>query len=49
METIIIRPAVETSGSFQLQKLEKLFETKKLIDKTVCEDRIIYVFTNKDN
>lgn len=46
MRTIIIRPSVETE--FKLEQLQKLFETMSLVDKTVVEDRIIYIFGEKE-
>ncbi len=44
MKTIILRPSTDTEYSVKAGELEKAFETMKLIDKTVCEDRIVYVF-----
>lgn len=49
MKTIIIRPSVDNDSSYKLGQLEKAFETMRLIDKTICEDRIVYVFEEVDN
>jgi len=46
MKTIIIRPSVETA--FKLEQLQELFETMSLVDKTVVENRIIYIFGEKE-
>ena len=48
MKTIIIRPSVDKENSWQIKLLEKMFETTKLVDKTVCEDIIVYVFEEVD-
>lgn len=43
-KTIIYRPSVDDGESYQAGQLETAFAEMKLVDKTVCEDRIIYVF-----
>jgi hypothetical protein len=43
MKTIILRPSVATV--FEKNELQNAFADMKLIDKTVCEDRIVYVFS----
>ena len=41
---IIFRPSVDRESSYDAQQLLSAFEEQKLIDKTVCEDRIVYIF-----
>lgn len=45
MKTIIYRPAVETAMSFKTGQLEECFERRELISSTVCENYIVYVFS----
>ena len=47
IEIAIVRPSVEKDDSYVMTKLANLFLLSILIDKTVCEDRIIYVFKTK--
>lgn len=47
METIIIRPSVDSEYSNKIKALESAFERLSLIDKTICNDRIVYVFGEK--
>ena len=44
MKTIILRPSVDREDSYKTDQLEKAFKEMKLVDKTVCDDRIVYVF-----
>lgn len=48
--TVIIRPNVDSVNSQKILDLEVAFATFQLVDKTVCEDRIVYIFqeTNKN-
>ena len=46
MKTVIYRPSVEGAKSWGTQELEECFKNMTLVDKTVCEDRIVYVFTD---
>jgi hypothetical protein len=48
MKTIIYRPSVENTTSYETGQLEKAFATMELVDKTVCDDRVIYVFKDKE-
>lgn len=47
MKTIIIRPSVDDPDDWKIQELENCFSTMVLVDKTICEDRIIYVFKTR--
>lgn len=47
MKTIIIRPSVDNQYSDKAKELAQAFEDLTLIDKTVCEDRVIYIFGEK--
>ena len=49
MKTIIIKPSVDKEDSWQIKLLEKMFEKMKLVDKTICVDRIVYIFEEIDN
>jgi len=42
MKVVIFRPSV--ASIYEMERLSDCFISMKLIDKTVCEDRIIYVF-----
>jgi hypothetical protein len=46
-KTIIYRPSVDNGDSYKAGQLENAFSELKLIDKTVCEDRIVYIFSPK--
>lgn len=52
-KTINYRPSVDDCDSYKTGQLETCFATMKLVNKTVCEDRIVYIFaplnpTNKN-
>lgn len=47
MKTIIIRPSVDNQYSDKARELEEAFDEMSLIDKTICQDRVIYVFGDK--
>ncbi len=42
METFTTRPCV--MSDYEKERLAKLFATKRLVDKTVVGDRVVYVF-----
>lgn len=48
MKTIIHRVSVDNGNSYTAGQVEEAFETMRLIDKTVVEDRIVYIFGDKD-
>ena len=48
MKIIIFRPNLSTlNNNNDSKELKEAFETMKLIDKTICDDRIVYVFDEK--
>lgn len=47
MKTIILRPSLDNQYSDKVKELEKAFKEMVLEDKAVCEDRIVYVFSEK--
>lgn len=50
IQLMIIRPSVEKSDSITLKKFIELLESGyKIIDKTACEDRIVYILEKKWN
>lgn len=46
MKTFIFRPSVEEE--YRREILANLFETMTLVDKTIVNDRIVYIFNDKD-
>ena len=46
MKIIVIRPAV--ISTFEGDTLLEYFDKYKLVDKTVVEDRVIYVFNDEE-
>ncbi len=49
MKTIILRPSVDTQYSEKAKELHEAFNTFSLADKTICGDRIVYVFLEKES
>lgn len=44
MKIIIFRPSVDQADEALAQSLLQAFQTKTLIDKTVIDDLVVYIF-----
>lgn len=45
MKIIVLRPGVVRGDDYLVKSLLECFTQRTLIDKTVCEDRIVYIFS----